>query len=187
VTDVHAQPPRAGLEQQLGPVRRALLEDARAAAAQVLGAARAEAQQIVAGAQQESDEAVERARQRAAAAARALSEQAQAAARRDAHGTVLRAEADLHLQLAAEVYAAAERLAQDPRYPLLLDHLEGLARSQLGEEAVVTRDPQPGGGVVATAGGRRVDYRLRALADLAMAAVADEMTPTGDGEGEPWH
>lgn len=179
--------PATEVERQLQPVRRALLEEAQAAAAQILAEARAESDQIVARAQAESDEAVGHARHRAALAAQQRNEEGLAAARREAHSSVLRTRAELRHELTAQVYAAAERLVTDPRYPALLDRLEELARAQLGQGALVTRDPRPGGGVVARAGSRQVDYRLRALADLALAAVADDdEILEGAGEGGPW-
>lgn len=177
--------PDSGVEQQLRPVRAALVADARAEAARILAAARAEAEQIIGRAQADSDEAVEHARRRAEAAGREQQQEGLAAARREAHATVLRARAELRRELAAQVHAAAERLPADPRYPALLDHLETLAKSQLGQSALVLRDPR-GGGVVARAGSRQVDYRLPALAELALDAVADDSALEAPGEGEPW-
>ena len=177
---------RSDLAPQLEPVRQALLRDAQGTVADILGTARADAAQIVARAQSSCDEAVEHARQRAVASAHAQSEQALADARREAHAVVLRAEGQLRRQLVNRVYDAAEGLRADPRYPALLDHLAALARAQLGQGALVTADPQPGGGVLASAGSRRVDYRLRALADLALDAVSEDITFGATTEETPW-
>ncbi len=175
------------LERQLEPVRRALLEDAQGGAEEILAAARAGAATVVARAQAESDEAVEHARERAAATARSRREQSLSTARRAAHGSVLRAEAAVRRELAGQVHVAVEALPDDPRYPALLDRLEALAHAQLGHGAMITRDPRPGGGVIARAASRQVDYRLPALADLALDAIADDVALDESVEGEPWH
>ena len=51
-----------------------------------------------------------------------------------------------------------------------------MARDQLGPGARIERDPPELGGVVATAGTRRVDYTLTALAERALNDHADEVT-----------
>jgi hypothetical protein len=58
-----------------------------------------------------------------------------------------------------------------------LDHLETLARAQLGDMVALTieRDPEPYGGIFAVAGSHQVDYRLPILADRALDAMADEV------------
>jgi hypothetical protein len=56
-----------------------------------------------------------------------------------------------------------------------LDHLEALARAQLGDAVEIERDPAPYGGVFAVAGSHQVDYRLPILADRALDAIADEV------------
>jgi hypothetical protein len=63
----------------------------------------------------------------------------------------------------------------DPSYPRLLDRLEELARAQLGADVVIDRDPPSDGGVLASSGDRRVDYRLDALAERAAIAIEDEV------------
>ena len=164
---------RAG--DALAPVRHAVLGDADAEATAIVARARAAADDTVAAAQQEVDEAVAAARRRAAAAAAARARGALDRARRDHHTEILRAEAVLHDELAARVRYAVAQLPDDPRWPTLLDRLEQLARDQLGEDAVTRRDPEPGRGVVAEAGGRRVDYGLDALATRAFAAIEHEV------------
>ncbi len=168
-------PTRAALHDQLEPVRAALREDAERRAAALLAEGRRAADAVVEAARVASEEAVGRARVRAEATARARREQALAAARRDVHRTVLEAEAEVRRQVVDAAVAAAVAMADDPRYPRLLDRLERLARHQLGSDAIVERDPADGPGVVATAGARRVDYRLATLARRALEARGDPL------------
>lgn len=159
--------------EELEPVRRALLDDARAQADRLVADARADADRALAAAQAEVDAAVERARSKAAASARARSEDELATARRDAYAAILAAQAELRSELVEEVRARLASVRSDPRAPRLVDHLVALARTQLGDGAEIIHDPD--GGIVATAGPRRVDYRLTALADRAVEAAAEEV------------
>ena len=169
------EPTAVGLASALGPVRDALLADARAAAARIVETARSEADTIVETARSDADEAVQLARRRAEATSAAHTEREMAQARRGAHATVLHERDELWRELIRRLGSAAERMREDPRYPLLLDGLERLARSQLGDGAVVERDPQLGGGIVAVNGPRQVDYRLPALAERVLETLAEEV------------
>jgi hypothetical protein len=166
----------SNLREQLEPVRAALRADAEQRAAEILDQGRRTANATVATAQAASDEAVSHACDRAVATAQAQRQQAQAAARRDVHRDVLVAEADLRRTIVDGAVTAASSMVDDPRYPLLLDRLEMLAHRQLGPDAVVLRDPADGPGLVATAGARRVDYRLATLARRALDARGDLLT-----------
>lgn len=163
------------LGQALEPVRRALLADAKAEADRIVSAALDAADELIAEAQAEADAAVDEAHHRAQLSAQAYAGQRLAQIRSDSHRAVLDTEAQLGQRLLDEVHTAARALRGEPRYPALLDHLESLARSQLGDGAVIDRDPEPDGGIVAKAGPRRVDYRLVALADRAIDTLADEV------------
>jgi vacuolar-type H+-ATPase subunit E/Vma4 len=154
-------------------VRDAVLAGARDEAAAVVAAARTRADAIVDDARQEVEAAVDVARRRAALAARARADAAIASARREHHTTVLGTEASLRRELQARLRRAVRELVDDPRHPAMLDALTRVARAQLGEDAVVEHDPS--GGVVATAGGRRVDYGLDAIADRAFATIEEEV------------
>ncbi len=57
---------------------------------------------------------------------------------------------------------------------LVVDELEEAAHRQLGAEAIITRDPEVGGGVVGRAGHQRVDYTLPTLAERALATLGQE-------------
>jgi vacuolar-type H+-ATPase subunit H len=162
------------LRPALEPVRRALLEDAAADASRLLDDARTAADERVSTARERADQTVEAARRRARTTAEARAAHAVGAARREAHAVLLRAEDEVWAELVERLHRAVRTMPADPRYPALLDRLADLARGQLGDAADVRRDPD-GGGVLATAGGRSVDYRLTALADRALDSIADEM------------
>ena len=166
------------LAQALEPVRLALLADARSEAEQLIAAARAAGDTLVAEAEQRADAAVEQARRRAVLAGAAQADQAARRAHRVGHRAVLHTEDEQRRQLVDRVRSAVAGVRTDARYPELLDHLEQLARTQLGDGAVTVRDPEPDGGVVATDGPRRVDYRLPALADRALRSIADQAEVT---------
>jgi vacuolar-type H+-ATPase subunit E/Vma4 len=163
------------LAEVLEPVRIALLSDARAEADRIVSAATSAAETAVAKAEAESLAAVERAVRRTERSSLAHSKQVLARAGNDNHREVLSTREQIRQELINEVRSAARDLRHDPRYPALLDHLETLARSQLGDEAVITRDLDTDGGIVAETGRRRVDYRLPLLADRALDHLADEV------------
>lgn len=164
-----------GVPSALEPVRRCLLDEAHRTADNIVSDAQRAGDELIAAAQRESDEALDRAHRRAEATVAAQAAQARENARRDAHAELLRTHDELRRELADRVRDAAVELRHDPRYPVLLDELERLARDQLGADAEVDRDPDQGGGVVAVSGDRRVDYRMPVLADRAIAAIADEV------------
>lgn len=159
----------------LEPVRRALLEDSEAQAERIIAEATHEADLSVGTAEQEAAEEVRQAERRGAASAKVRADQALALARTEAHGEVLQSRDDLRQRLHRAARAAAIGLADDPRYPDLIDTLEQLARNQLGSTAEIQRDPGGLGGVVAVDGSRRVDYTLPALAERALESLADEV------------
>lgn len=70
---------------------------------------------------------------------------------------------------------AESRMREDSRYGPLVDHLSGLARSQLGSDAVVQIDPGGRGGVIGRKGMTSVDYTLPVLVDRAIASLDDEL------------
>jgi vacuolar-type H+-ATPase subunit E/Vma4 len=163
------------LAARLEPVRDALLADADAEAARIVAEARRVADDAVTSATHAADAAVEAAQQRSELAGRAHADLALARARNDAHTNILRTQEELRRELADRVHAAVDEVRDDPRYPALLDQLEVMVDSQLGSAAIIERDPDAHGGIIAVAGDRRVDYTLRALADRALDAIADEV------------
>jgi vacuolar-type H+-ATPase subunit E/Vma4 len=163
------------LAVSLAPVRRALLDDAEADAARLVAEATSAATDRVTAAREGAERAVAEARRRARQTARARAEQDLGSARREAHAILLRSETGIWEDVVDELHRAIRTMPSDPRYPALLDRLAALAHEQLGDAATVERDPD-GGGVVATHAGRRVDYRLSALADRVLDSISDEVT-----------
>ena len=163
------------VEPALAPVRRALLDDAEQRAVELVQAARVAADERTAAAEQRATDEVERARHRARATAIARTDRAVAEARRRAHARVLETDAEIAGELTTRVRRAVRSMSDDPRYPALRAQLELLARRQLGQGANVVAD-EVDGGVVADLDGRRVDYRLTALAERVLDVIADDLT-----------
>lgn len=147
----------------LAPLREALLEAAHRAAAQVVAAADADADAVVAQAQEEAASIRAQARERGAADAEALLSAERASARREARGVVLAEQRRAMEDLRAAAREAVRGLRADPGFPAMRAALAERARAELGGSAVV-RDAD-GGGVVATAGTRRLAFTLDDLAD----------------------
>jgi vacuolar-type H+-ATPase subunit E/Vma4 len=164
------------LEESLEPVHQALTADGETQAREIVSEATRAADDLVAQAERHAEIEVDNARRRNERSATASVDQTLARARADAHRVVLQTQARHHQHLIDEVRDAAMAMRRDPRYPALLDHLETLAKTQLGSTAAIERDPDLGGGVRAVAGNRQVDYTLEALADRALDTLADEVT-----------
>jgi vacuolar-type H+-ATPase subunit E/Vma4 len=149
----------------LETARDALLADARATA----NDARAEAQAAAAGrldaARREADAIVARAREQGDAEGRERGALEEGVARTLARMEVLAARREAYEELRRQARAAVLRLRDDPGYPQLLDRLAAAARRDLGDDALLERDPGDAGGVRASRGSRRVDHTLVALAD----------------------
>ena len=137
------------------------------------GAARRDADGQVAEARRQADALVERARRDGEAIVDALLVQERASLRRTTANTVLVAQSAVVDDLNRRVHAAVLGLRGAAEYSRLFDGLAARARAQLGDEAVVSTDLGDRGGVVAVAGGRRVDYTLSALAGRAVTALGD--------------
>lgn len=160
------------LEPSLAPVLRALLDDARTEAHELRAAALRDADDLVAAAEAEVAEQVAAARRRAELTERARAEREIAAVRGEAHSTLLELECELRQRWIDRVHERLPELLADPGHPRLVESLETLARAQLGDGARIEHDPD--GGFAAVAAGRRVDYRLHALATRAIDVVAEE-------------
>ncbi len=163
------------LQQTLEPVRQALLDNARREAKRILDEARRSTAALVARSLAEADEEVHEARRRAESGAQAHSEQALARTLRKRHRLVLDAQEGIRRRLVDDVQAAARQIPSDPRYSDLLAHLESLALTQLGENAVVVRCRERDGGLIATADNKRVDYRLNTLANRALDSLSEKV------------
>lgn len=141
-----------------------LLADTDASVASLLADARREAEAILA--QARADGIAEAERQMATA---------QALGQRSARRIVLAARSEAYQSLCEQARVAALGLRGTSDYPRLLDRLERLARERLGEDAVIERDPPDGGGVIAEARGRRVDYSLASLVERALREPGEEV------------
>jgi vacuolar-type H+-ATPase subunit E/Vma4 len=164
-----------GLAQDLEPVRRALLAEADLTAQQILDEASHAAECVTRNAERESAAQLDEVNRRNQRSAQAYRAQALRRAHSEAHEVRLRTQAAIHQQLVDHTRRSVVAMRSDPRYPALLDGLEALARRQLGAGAVIDRDPDPDGGLIAVSGSRRVDYTLPALADRALDALGDEV------------
>ena len=163
------------LRDELQPVRLALLDEARGRANQIVAEGEREAKAIVGEATTAAESEIHRARRRATRAAQARARQALDQVRADCHEQVLDARAAIRDRVVDTARRAVLDLRDDARYPDLLDQLESQARHQLGPDAVIDRDPEGLGGVIARYRDQRVDYTLVTLADRALAVLGDEV------------
>ena len=154
----------------LHPVRRHLLESARADAEREIGEARQEAQRVVAAARDQAAQLAETARDAGRAAAATASAQRRAALQRELRGAVLAARRDIYQQWCRRGTEAVLRLRDDPAYPNWDAALRDATQATLGADAQLSEHPT--GGVVAEAGQRRIDLSLAAIA----AQVLDDTT-----------
>ena len=162
-----------GADTALAPVREALRRRAEESAARTVTEARQQAEEILAAARAEAADIRSTAEREGAEAARADAVASSARARRQARRTVLAEQEHLHSLLAAEVLERARGLRSDPRYPQILRRLTAQADRMLGPMASVTESHK--GGVVGTAGSRRLDLSLPALAEQALEDHAREV------------
>ncbi len=157
----------------LRPTVDSLLGTARAAAQAVLEQAHAGAAVRIAGARSQADEIRRQAVSDGRAAAEDSLEISRRQARRDARQRLLEARSAAYEELTDRTLAAALRLRTDPRYPELMRALEDIARSRLGEAAVVREAPS--GGVIAELDDRWLDLSLASRAQQAVQACAAEV------------
>jgi vacuolar-type H+-ATPase subunit E/Vma4 len=157
----------------LRPLRHELLRRAAADADRRTAAARADATRTVAQAQAEAADLLAAARMRGGAQARADLAADRAAAGRSRRADILDLQYQAYEQLRAAGRAAVRGLRADPGYAEIRQSLSRLATTLLGPDATLVEDPD--GGIVATAGGRRLDLTLAAIADRALEAVAPDM------------
>ena len=122
----------------LGPLREALLAEARADAARTLAQADADAAATIAAARAEAEALVVQARADGAAAAEIEGAHVQAQARRAARAAVLAAERELYDELCRQALAGAAALRGTAVWDKLLLELAAAARSQLGPEAKIS-------------------------------------------------
>jgi len=147
-----------------------------AAEAQALRrAARERAEQMLAGAREET--AALLAKRRAAAGRLADLEERErlAQARAEARATVLSAQRAVLSEATAAARDEARRLVADRSYQALLERLAVDARARLSAAGPVEIVSAPGGGFVARAGSRQLDYSLGAQLDRCLESIAGEL------------
>jgi len=149
----------------LEPLRRAVLEQARADIEGIRREAATRAAGIVADAERDGAALLHRAKADAIAVADMRAARELATARKAGRRLILQAKRDLHDELRTRVREAALALRADPAYPAMLEALGTIAHARLGEGAALEIDPPGAGGVRAVASSRSVDYSLVALAD----------------------
>lgn len=147
----------------LAPLASVLLARARADADAVLADADAQSEATLAEARATAEGILAEARDKGRSDAEAVLAAARARAERAARAVLLAAQREALDSARRAARVAVRALRDEPDWPDLLAGLEQRAREQLGPDAVVTELPD--GGIVATAGGRRLDLSLDALAD----------------------
>ncbi|UWX98384.1 hypothetical protein N2K95_06965 [Arthrobacter zhaoxinii] len=162
-----------GAETALEPVRRALQQEAETAVARSDAEARQQAADLLGRAQAEADTIHRTAQREGAEAARAEAVASSARARRQARRTVLAEQEHLRSLLAEHVQNQVREVRRDPRYPQILRRLTAQADRILGPMASVTESHK--GGVIGTAGSRRLDLSLSTLAEQALEDHAGEV------------
>jgi len=161
----------------LQPVRRHLLDCARADAEREIADAQQEAERVLAAARDEAGQLAETARAAGWDAAEAARAQRRAALQRELRGAVLAARRDVYQRWCRRGTEAVLRLRDDPSYPRWAATLRTVAQATLGADAQLREHPT--GGVVAEAGQRSIDLSLAGIA----AWVLDDTTAQLD---EPW-
>ena len=155
----------------LAPLRQELVRAARADAEAELAAAHRTAETQVAAAHAEAARLVEAARAEGDRVGEMAAAATLAQARSTARARELAARRELFDALLEQVTGRLSALRTASAYDDLRTALTTRARHLLGPGAVLTEPP--GGGVVATAPGRRVDLSLTSLARLAVELAAD--------------
>jgi vacuolar-type H+-ATPase subunit E/Vma4 len=150
----------------LDPLTTALLDRARRDAEALLADADADVEVTLADARAEASAALGEARAKGAADAAAVLAGERSRAEREARAVLMAAHQEARERLRRAGRDAVCGLREDAAYPALLAGLRRRAARDLGPLAAVAE--QPRGGLVAVAGGRRVDYSLEGLADDVM-------------------
>jgi vacuolar-type H+-ATPase subunit E/Vma4 len=159
----------------IDPAGEALLADARADAERLQAEADAEAEAQVARARREADELIARARAQGEADGRAESAREEAREAMLTRMEVLAAHRAVYEELLRRARTEVLKLRGEPSYPDLLERLAAACRRDLGDEAQLEIDPPDAGGVRASAGSRRVDYTLVALAESCVRELGPRL------------
>jgi vacuolar-type H+-ATPase subunit E/Vma4 len=152
------------------PLRRSLLETVAEDTAAEHERWRARRAARLADAYRQAEELVRRAREEAGAQAAVAVARRRVRAEREHRSLVLQAERDVYETFRRRALEEVQARRDTDAYRSLRERLTALAREQLGEGCTIEEDPA-GGGLVATAGSRRVDYTLPALVDRVIASL----------------
>lgn len=155
----------------IAAARDALLAEARDRAAVLLAEAEADTAARLAEARREAEEIVASARARGEAEGRAQAAREAAVEHAQVRAAVLAARREALDVLRVRAHEAVMGLRENPGYDDLLDRLTAQARRDLGDDAVVERDPPDVGGVRARCGTRSIDSTLPVLADRCVEAL----------------
>ena len=166
-------PTKLADDRALAPVRDRLIQRARAEAEKLVGAARAEAAEAIAVAEARSRTILDEARARGEALAAADTAELLTAARREARVLDLAAQRAVYDAVRDGIDRGIRALRNSADYPAVRAALERRARSALGSEALILDDE--GGGVTATARGRRLDLSLPTIAARAADGLGEEV------------
>jgi vacuolar-type H+-ATPase subunit E/Vma4 len=159
----------------LAPLVSALLARARRDAEATVALAQAEADAAIASAQRQADALRTQARSKGHTDGEAVVASERSGAERRARGIVLAAQRQAHDQARRAARDAVSALRADPGYADVVESLRARAHRELGPEAQATELPR--GGIVASAGSRRIDYSFDALAD----DILDRLGPEVEG------
>ena len=156
-------------------VQEAALVAARADAQALLHAADERAAALLARTHAEAAALIEERRAGAERLADLERQISLASARSEARAIVLRAQQTVVADATTAAHTAAQRLVSAPRYALLVDRLATEARERLAGGGPVEIRSAPGGGIVARAGSREIDYSLDAQVDRWLDALPDAL------------
>jgi vacuolar-type H+-ATPase subunit E/Vma4 len=159
----------------LAAVRDGALGNAHEEADAIRRGAQQRADQLLAGARAEADALVAARR----AAAQRLTDQEEGAqlarARAAARVSVLKAQRAVLDEAAAAAHTAVRNLVRDRRDASLMERLSADARARLAGHGTVEVIAAPGGGIVARAGSRELDYSFDALTGRCLQGMAGEL------------
>jgi vacuolar-type H+-ATPase subunit E/Vma4 len=166
----------SGLSAQLGPLEGALLSNARERAAAALHDAESRASSTKADGESRAKKLLEDAEEEGRRVAEHESVQRRVEARRKARAMVLSAERAAYRRLMDEAANEARSLRDRPEYAALEARLVETAKSLLGTDAEIARNPEGNGGVQGRNGSRSVDLTLTTLARRCAEGLGERVT-----------
>ncbi len=159
----------------LAVARTAALADARAAAAVIDRDAAQRCEVMLSAARAEAAALLQRRRAAAERLAERERRQRLAEARAEARAIVLRSQQTVFEAVRTAAHAAARELLHDPGYQQLLGRLSADARKRLAPAGIAEILAAPGGGVIARAGSREIDYSLDAQVERCLGTMSGEL------------